>query len=412
MNKTNDFFLLLNKINETQKQNLQQNNKTQNIISTSILKPTKPKSQIYRDLLLIYQQIKNLRKIIENQKQKQFLLKKQISLKIQKENKKEININKQIFDEIKGIGERITTISQNLSLSKKKENLNSKDSFIFYSNIISWISEKAHQMTKEFEELRSFNHKKIDFIEKTLDWKNDFRFKSKQDEFSDPNSIIKSFQNEKTQTKLKNEQVLNEIKEEFENQENDNFSNLNLNSMNLNEEKPKNKFQELFEKSKNENENENQNQNEIQFDNDFEKEKKDLFFEKENQKINLEKNDPNYFNEWKMIEEELDENESKKLMQENLIVKQKLMDTVDQVKEIEVKLIEISKLQDLFANKIIEQSQEIDYIYDSTVSATEHLKLAKEELLITRNRKFSCFRLVFVLLMIASFSLLFLNWLS
>ncbi|CAB1315444.1 unnamed protein product [Coregonus sp. 'balchen'] len=72
---------------------------------------------------------------------------------------------------------------------------------------------------------------------------------------------------------------------------------------------------------------------------------------------------------------------------------------VDEVRQIEGKVVEISRLQEIFAEKVLMQETEIDSIHQLVVGATENA--------IQNNAGFRVWILFFLM---CSFSLLFLDW--
>uniref|UniRef100_A0A665T9E6 Syntaxin-18 n=1 Tax=Echeneis naucrates TaxID=173247 RepID=A0A665T9E6_ECHNA len=80
------------------------------------------------------------------------------------------------------------------------------------------------------------------------------------------------------------------------------------------------------------------------------------------------------------------------------------------VRQIEGKVVEISRLQEIFAEKVLQQETEIDSIHQLVVGATENVKEGNEDIreAIKNNAGFRVWILFF--LVMCSFSLLFLDW--
>uniref|UniRef100_A0A4W4H1Z0 Syntaxin-18 n=1 Tax=Electrophorus electricus TaxID=8005 RepID=A0A4W4H1Z0_ELEEL len=78
--------------------------------------------------------------------------------------------------------------------------------------------------------------------------------------------------------------------------------------------------------------------------------------------------------------------------------------------QIEGKVVEISRLQEIFAEKVLQQETEIDHIHQLVVGATENVKEGNEDIreAIKNNAGFRVWILFF--LVMCSFSLLFLDW--
>ncbi|XP_014277752.1 syntaxin-18 [Halyomorpha halys] len=82
----------------------------------------------------------------------------------------------------------------------------------------------------------------------------------------------------------------------------------------------------------------------------------------------------------------------------------------DEVKDIQSKVIKIAELQEVFTEKVMEQSDEIERISTTLVGTTENLKDANVQIrqAIQSNASLRIYLLFFLLVM--SFSLLFLDW--
>ncbi|KAJ8780298.1 hypothetical protein J1605_011562 [Eschrichtius robustus] len=82
----------------------------------------------------------------------------------------------------------------------------------------------------------------------------------------------------------------------------------------------------------------------------------------------------------------------------------------DEVRQIEGKVVEISRLQEIFTEKVLQQEAEIDSIHQLVVGATENIKEGNEDIreAIKNNAGFRVWVLFF--LVMCSFSLLFLDW--
>ncbi|XP_076843911.1 syntaxin-18 isoform X1 [Brachyhypopomus gauderio] len=96
--------------------------------------------------------------------------------------------------------------------------------------------------------------------------------------------------------------------------------------------------------------------------------------------------------------------------QENQRLVGEMDNLVDEVRQIEGKVVEISRLQEIFAEKVLQQEAEIDHIHQLVVGATENVKEGNEDIreAIKNNAGFRVWVLFF--LVMCSFSLLFLDW--
>ncbi|GFT44928.1 syntaxin-18 [Nephila pilipes] len=85
---------------------------------------------------------------------------------------------------------------------------------------------------------------------------------------------------------------------------------------------------------------------------------------------------------------------------------------VDEVREIEGKVVEIGRLQEILSEKVLQQDQDINRISDTVMGTTLNIKEGNEELreAMKKNAGFRVWILFF--LIVLSFSLLFLDWYS
>ncbi|XP_023655809.1 syntaxin-18 isoform X2 [Paramormyrops kingsleyae] len=110
------------------------------------------------------------------------------------------------------------------------------------------------------------------------------------------------------------------------------------------------------------------------------------------------------------VEDELSPEEIQMFEQENQRLVSEMSNLVDDVRKIEGKVVEISRLQEIFAEKVLQQETEIDNIHQLVVGATENVKEGNEDIreAIKNNAGFRVWILFF--LVMCSFSLLFLDW--
>ncbi|XP_029989491.1 syntaxin-18 [Sphaeramia orbicularis] len=120
----------------------------------------------------------------------------------------------------------------------------------------------------------------------------------------------------------------------------------------------------------------------------------------------------NTVNPWEegRVEDELSPEEIQMFEQENQRLVSEMNNLVDEVRQIEGKVVEISRLQEIFAEKVLQQETEIDNIHQLVVGATENVKEGNEDIreAIKNNAGFRVWILFF--LVMCSFSLLFLDW--
>ncbi|XP_007946982.1 syntaxin-18 [Orycteropus afer afer] len=96
--------------------------------------------------------------------------------------------------------------------------------------------------------------------------------------------------------------------------------------------------------------------------------------------------------------------------QENQRLIGEMSSLFEEVRQIEGKVVEISRLQEIFTEKVLQQEAEIDSIHQLVVGATENIKEGNEDIreAIKNNAGFRVWILFF--LVMCSFSLLFLDW--
>ncbi|EHB03655.1 Syntaxin-18 [Heterocephalus glaber] len=109
-------------------------------------------------------------------------------------------------------------------------------------------------------------------------------------------------------------------------------------------------------------------------------------------------------------EDELSAEEIQMFEQENQRLIGEMNSLFDEVRQIEGKVVEISRLQEIFTEKVLQQEAEIDSIHQLVVGATENIKEGNEDIreAIKNNAGFRVWVLFF--LVMCSFSLLFLDW--
>ncbi|XP_053314247.1 syntaxin-18 isoform X2 [Spea bombifrons] len=109
-------------------------------------------------------------------------------------------------------------------------------------------------------------------------------------------------------------------------------------------------------------------------------------------------------------EDDLSPEEIQMFEQENQRLVSEMNSLFDEVRQIEGKVVEISRLQEIFTEKVLHQETDIDHIHQLVVGATEDIKEGNEDIreAIKNNAGFRVWILFF--LVMCSFSLLFLDW--
>lgn len=98
------------------------------------------------------------------------------------------------------------------------------------------------------------------------------------------------------------------------------------------------------------------------------------------------------------------------LEEENTRLYDELNSMAEQVKQIEGKVVEISELQKQFADKVIEQDEDVQRIASTMVHATENVRDANEQLRQAMQNSAGLRVVILFVLIVLSFSLLFLDW--
>nr|CAB3266674.1 syntaxin-18 [Phallusia mammillata] len=111
-------------------------------------------------------------------------------------------------------------------------------------------------------------------------------------------------------------------------------------------------------------------------------------------------------------DDELSSDEEAIYEQENVQLLSDMNSMMDEVNAIENQVVEIVKLQEMFTEQVLQQSEQIDVISETVVESSENVKDGNEELreAIKNNAGFRVWILFF--LVMCSFSLLFLEWYS
>ncbi|XP_022133683.1 syntaxin-81 [Momordica charantia] len=89
-----------------------------------------------------------------------------------------------------------------------------------------------------------------------------------------------------------------------------------------------------------------------------------------------------------------------------------LTSLLDAVQETETKMVEMSALNHLMSTHVLQQAQQIEFLYEQAVEATKNVELGNKELsqAIQRNSSSRTFLILF--LFVLTFSILFLDWYS
>lgn len=109
-------------------------------------------------------------------------------------------------------------------------------------------------------------------------------------------------------------------------------------------------------------------------------------------------------------EEEISTAEAQQLEMENERLIEQLNSLNSQVDQVTSKVVKISELQEIFSEKILQQSTDIEHIHLQAVSTTENVKEGNEAVRQAIQNQASYRVIVLFILLVFSFSLLFLDW--
>ncbi|CAI8058097.1 Syntaxin-18 [Geodia barretti] len=108
----------------------------------------------------------------------------------------------------------------------------------------------------------------------------------------------------------------------------------------------------------------------------------------------------------------LTEKERTEFAEENEQLLEHVTTMVDEVRQIEGRVIEISKLQGLFSQKVLQQAEQLESISRTTVEAAENVSEGNEQIKGAIKNKASLRVWILFILILLSFAILFLDWYS
>ncbi|GAO50622.1 hypothetical protein SAICODRAFT_66730 [Saitoella complicata NRRL Y-17804] len=100
------------------------------------------------------------------------------------------------------------------------------------------------------------------------------------------------------------------------------------------------------------------------------------------------------------------------LESENKSMLEEFSSTLDQVRGLEKALMEISSLQNVLVQHLVQQTELTDQLYDEAVTTAEEVQRGNTQLKKARERNSSTTKFILVFLIMASLILLFLDWYS
>jgi syntaxin 18 len=104
--------------------------------------------------------------------------------------------------------------------------------------------------------------------------------------------------------------------------------------------------------------------------------------------------------------------EADTFQQENVQLLEQFHDVTDEVRLIQEKVLQISELQSLFTEKVMEQAKNIELVADNAVTSTENVSAGNEEVRGAIKNRATYRAVVLFILIMLSITLLFLNWYS
>jgi len=111
-------------------------------------------------------------------------------------------------------------------------------------------------------------------------------------------------------------------------------------------------------------------------------------------------------------DEDLDDDDKAQLAEENLMMLSDLNNVMDEVKVIEGKVAEISKLQHMFNEQVYQQDADIDVVAETMFESSQNIKDGNDSLRQALNSNASYRLWILFFLLMCSFCLLFLEWYS
>ena len=78
--------------------------------------------------------------------------------------------------------------------------------------------------------------------------------------------------------------------------------------------------------------------------------------------------------------------------------------------QVQSKVVKIAELQSIFTEKVMEQAEDIERIHVDTVASTENINMGNQEIRKAIQNKASYRVYILFIILVFSFSLLFLDW--
>merc|ERR1712096_307510 len=109
-------------------------------------------------------------------------------------------------------------------------------------------------------------------------------------------------------------------------------------------------------------------------------------------------------------EEEMTQEEAAMMEMENERLVDQLNSLNNAVEQVQSKVVKIAELQSIFTEKVLEQADDIERVHTETVASTENIKGGNEAVRQAIQNKASYRVYILFIILVFSFSLLFLDW--
>ncbi len=98
------------------------------------------------------------------------------------------------------------------------------------------------------------------------------------------------------------------------------------------------------------------------------------------------------------------------LQEENSTLLNELQQMNDSVEQVQQTLVEISSLNQVFSSQIQEQSEQLELLYEEAMQVSMNFEKGNKELTKAKEYNKQGGRIIIIIILLATFSLLFLDW--
>ena len=109
-------------------------------------------------------------------------------------------------------------------------------------------------------------------------------------------------------------------------------------------------------------------------------------------------------------DEEMTGEEAAMMELENERLMDHLSSLQNQVDQVQSKVVKIAELQSIFTEKVLQQTEDIEKVHEDTVASTENIKGGNEAVRQAIQNKATYRVYILFIILVFSFSLLFLDW--